>query len=126
MYFHYFNHFHGAWTANPAYPGEGWQMTALATTPDLSSHNWTIYTDPSYSGVSVWDIVPVLHTTDEEWANEATSYDAVQRLPNGTWLAFMRGSNTSTGMPTVGFATSNDGRNWDYFPENPVIAPGKP
>ena len=28
--------------------------------------------------------------------------------------------------PTVGFATSIDGRRWKHFPDNPVIAPGKP
>ena len=55
----------------------------------------------------------------------ASSYHAIQRLPNGQWLAFMRGTSQE-GAPTVGFATSADGRSWDYFPENPVIASGKP
>ena len=136
LYFHYFNHYHGAWTADPGVPGEGWQMTALATCPDLSSHNWTIWTDPARGKVSVWNIVPVLPTTDEKWMNGCSSYHAIQRLPAALpglrglpgkqWLAFMRGTNITSGKPTVGFGTSSDGRNWNYFPQNPVIAPGKP
>ena len=129
MYFHYYNHLHGAWDADPSRPGQGYQMTALATTPDLSSHDWSIYTDASYSGVSAWDIVPVLHTTDEDWANESTSYDYICRLKDGTWLAFMRGTTSDTADGTiteVGFATSTDGRNWNYLAENPVIQSGKP
>ena len=131
MYFHYYNHYWGgagdppgeAWSTNN--PGMGHQMTALATTPDLSSHDWTIWTDPVWSRVSAHNIVPVLPTTDEAWASGASSYNGIQRLPDGQWLAFVRGTNDSTGLPTVGFATSDDGTTWDYFPENPVIAPGK-
>ena len=132
LYFHYFNHSHGAWTADSSVPGEGWQMTALATCPDLSSHNWTIWMDPARSRVSVWGIVPVLPTTDKEWMSGGSSYHAIQRLPTALpghpgkeWLAFMRGTNVKTGKPTVGFGASSDGRNWNYFPENPVIAPGR-
>ena len=130
MYFHYYNHYWGgagepageAWSANN--PGMGHQMTALATTPDLSSHNWTMLTDPAWSRVSAHNIVPVLPTTDETWMESQSSYHAIQRLPDGQWLAFLRGTPI-TGGPTVGFGTSDDGRTWDYFPENPVIAPGK-
>jgi len=128
MYFHYFNHYYGgaggeAWNLN--HPGRGHQMTALATCPDLSSHNWTIWTDPVWNEVSVWDIVPVLPTTAEKWMESLSSYHAIQRLPDGQWLAFMRGTAVGGG-PTVGFGTSTNGRNWDYLPENPVIAQGKP
>ena len=126
MYFHYFNHFHGAWTADTDTPGEGWQMTALATCPDLSSHKWMIWKDLDRGKVSVWDIVPVLPTTDEEWMKSASSYHAIQRLPDGRWLAFMRGTPTRYPGPTIGFAMSSDGRNWKRFAENPVIAPDKP
>jgi hypothetical protein len=126
MYFHYFNHFHGAWTASAVSPGEGWQMTALATCPDLSKNEWTIWKNPRQGKVSVWDIVPALPTTDAEWMKSASSYHAIQRLPDGRWLAFMRGTPTRYPRPTVGFATSADGRRWKHFPENPVIAPSKP
>ena len=130
MYFHYYNHYWGgagdppgeAWSTNN--PGMGHQMTGLATTADLSSNNWTIWTDPVWSRVSVYDIVPVLPTTDEPWMQSQSSYHAIQRLPDGQWLAFMRGTPV-TGGPTVGFGTSTNGRSWDYFPQNPVIAPGK-
>ena len=124
MYFHYFNHYHGAWQGDPNSPGEGSQMTALATCPDLAKNNWTIWKDPARGNVSVWDIVPVLPTTNEQWMKSQSSYHAIQRLPDGRWLAFLRGTNTS-GRPTVGFGTSSDGRKWVYFPENPVIAPGR-
>lgn len=126
MYFHYFNHYHGAWTGDPSLPGEGWQMTALATCADLSSHRWTLWTDPRWSEVSVWDIVPVLPTTEESWMKSQSSYHAVQRLPGGLWLAFLRGTPTEGPGPTVGFATSSNGRRWEFFPENPRIEPGRP
>ena len=128
MYFHYYNHYWGGaggphWSSSN--PGLGHQMTALATTPDLSSHDWTLWTQSKWAQVSVDDTVPVLPTTSEPWMNSQSSYHAIQRLPNGQWLAFLRGTNDATGRPTVGFGTSDDGRTWDYFPENPVIAPGK-
>ncbi len=123
MYFHYFNHYHGTWTGDPGYPGYGHQMTALATCPDLPSHNWTIWTDPAWGSVSVWDIIPVLPTTAESWMESQSSYHAIQRLVNGQWLAFLRGTSYA-GQARVGFATSTDGRSWDYFPQNPVITQG--
>jgi len=126
MYFHYFNHYHGAWTASSDSPGEGWQMTALATCPDLAANNWTIWKDTRQGKVSVWDIVPVLTTTDKLWMKSASSYHAIQQLPNGQWLAFMRGTPTHGPGPTVGFAKSIDGRHWKNFTGNPVIASGKP
>ena len=130
LYFHYYNHYWGGageppgehWSQNN--PGLGQQMTALATTADLASHNWTVWTNPVWSPVSVWDIVPVLQTTDELWMESQSSYHAIQRLPNGQWLAFLRGTS-DLGAPTVGFGTSTNGRDWTYFPENPVIASGK-
>ena len=132
MYFHYYNHYHGQWTYSSSHPGQGWQMTAMATTPNLSDYrSWSIYKDPSIGQVSVWNIVPVHPTTDEAWSKEASAYNAVQRLPhplpNGhEWLVFLRGTNASNGRPTVGFGSSSDGKNWDYFPENPTIARNKP
>ena len=126
MYFHYFNHYHGAWTASAEAPGEGWQMTALATCPDLAANKWTIWKDSGQGKVSVWDIVPTLPTTNEAWMKSASSYHAIQRLPDGRWLAFLRGTPTRYPGPTVGFAMSVDGRRWKQFAENPLIAPGKP
>ena len=126
MYFHYFNHFHGAWTADAKSPGEGWQMTALATCADLAKNIWTIWKTPRPSTVSVWDIVPVLPTTDAAWMKSASSYHAIQRLPTGQWLAFMRGTPIHHPGPTVGFASSRDGRNWMNLAGNPLIAPSKP
>lgn len=121
LYFHYYNHYHGAWTSDPTWPGMGYQMTTVAMTDDLSSHNWEIYEDPAYGSVSVWDIVPVLMTTDASWSDGASSYHALQRLVDGTWLAFLRGTNAATGYTELGFATSTDGLDWTHFPENPVI-----
>ena len=118
LYFHYYNHYHGTWESSQ--PGDGYQMTALATTDDLSSHSWTILTDPAWGTVSVWDIVPVHQTTDEAWAILASSYNSVHQLPTGQWLAFCRGTKAN-GKTELGFATSADGSNWTYFTENPVI-----
>ena len=94
MYFHYYNHYHSAWQSSR--PGYGYQMTALATCLDLSSHNWTIWTDPAWGAVSVWDIVPVFPTTAESWNNEASDYHSIHRLPTGLWLGFLRGTNYLT------------------------------
>lgn len=125
MYFHYYNHFHDAWTADRRRSGDGAQMTALATCRDLSSHTWTIWKDPALGKGSVWELVPVMPTTEKEWMSSQSSYHAIQRLPDGRWLAFLRGTPAKYPGPTVGFAASGDGKKWNYFPENPVIAPGK-
>ena len=101
-------------------------MTALATCPDLAANKWTIWKDSRQGKVSVWDIVPTLPTTNEAWMKSASSYHAIQRLPDGRWLAFLRGTPTRYPGPTVGFAMSVDGRRWKQFAENPLIAPDKP
>ena len=46
-----------------------------------------------------------------------SSYQNICVLPNGTFLACLLGKG-------LGFATSQDGINWDYFPENPIIESG--
>jgi hypothetical protein len=51
-----------------------------------------------------------------------SSYHAIQRLPTGEWLAFMRGTDVK-GVCSVGFARSQDGRKWEMSPENPTIRP---
>ena len=112
MYFHYFNH------ARNIVPG--YQLTAMATTSDLASHRWTIWKDASSGTTPPYR--PVLPTTNDVWINEASSYNTVHRLPDGRWLAFLRGTSTVAGdPPKLGFASSEDGRNWDYFRENPII-----
>ena len=111
-YFHYFNHVRNI--------VPGFQLTAMATAPDLASHNWTIWQSAS-SGTTP-QYVPVLPTTADTWISEASSYNTVHRLPDGSWLAFLRGTSTVAGDPTrLGFASSTDGRTWSYFAENPVI-----
>ena len=119
MYFHYYNHYHETWKSAGG-AGHGHQMTALATCPDLSSNLWTVLKDPQIRQASVWDIAPVLPTTEKPWMNSQSSYHSIQRLVDGRWLAFMRGTSADQ-MVQLGFATSSDGRKWDYFRENPVI-----
>jgi len=119
MYFHYYNHYYDAWTTAGG-AGFGHQMTALATCPDLASHIWTVLKDHKVGKVSVWDTVPVLPTTEKKWMNSQSSYHAIQRLADGQWLAFMRGTSVDQ-IVQLGFATSTDGRAWNYLPENPVI-----
>ena len=125
MYFHYFNHIRP--------DGPDFQLTALATASDLTSHNWTPQTRAS--SPTTPNLVPVLPTASYcsigcgSWNNEASSYNVVSRLPaplpgmaaDQTWLAFIRGTPTSTSLPALGFATSSDGINWNHFSENPVI-----
>jgi hypothetical protein len=95
-------------------------MTALATCPDLSSNIWTVLKDPKLRQTSVWDIAPVLPTTEKPWMTSQSSYHSIQRLVDGRWLAFLRGTSADQ-IVQLGFATSSDGRKWDYFRENPVI-----
>ena len=112
MYFHYFNHVRNV--------VPGFQLTAMATTPDLASHQWTIWEDAS--GGTTPPYRPVLPTTGAVWISEASSYNTVHRLPDGRWIAFLRGTSTVAGdPPKLGFATSTNGRNWDYFDENPIL-----
>ena len=119
MYFHYYNHYNVAWKGKGK-AGYGHQLTALATSPDLTSHKWTILKDPKIGKVSVWDIMPVLKTTEESWMNSQSSYHAIQRLADKQWLAFMRGTSVDQ-IVQLGFAISEDGKKWFDFPENPVI-----
>jgi hypothetical protein len=122
MYFHYYNHFHRLWEEHPDYPGGGNQMTALATSPDLSSHSWTVVEDKRTDKVNIPKIMPVIPTTTKPWMYGTSSYHSFQRLPTGEWLAFMRGTDVK-GACSVGFARSQDGRKWNLFPENPMIRP---
>ena len=119
MYFHYYNHGHDAWEKS-ADAGCGHQMTGLATCPDLRSNVWTPLKDPKIGHISAWDIVPVLPTTREPWMNSQSSYHSVQRLPDGRWLAFLRGTSADQ-TTALGFADARNGRSWRYRRENPVI-----
>ena len=122
LYFHYYNHFHGAWKEDPDAPGQGNQMTALAVSEELSSHSWRIVRKEALGKISVHDILPVLPTTKAPWMESASSYHSIQRLPGGDWLAFLRGTPVK-GLPTIGFATSKNGREWTWSKNNPVLHP---
>jgi hypothetical protein len=119
MYFHYYNHYYSKTLER----GLGHQLTALATTPDLASHRWKPVEDAALPTHP--KLVPVLPTTKKTWINSQSSYHAVGRLPDGRWLAFLRGTGGEEGTWAnpckLGFAASKDGRRWDYFAENPVI-----
>jgi hypothetical protein len=118
MYFHFYEN---QWDT-----GGGHQRTALATCPDLAKNVWTPWTD------SEEKLVPVFPVTAERWMNSQSSYHAIQRLPDGRWLGFLRGTGGeydanekwTQGPCRLGFATSSDGRHWDYFAENPIIHQG--
>ena len=115
MYFHYYE--------NQWKTGGGHQRTALATCPDLSANVWTPWKDRDGK------LVPVLPVTAARWMNSQSSYHVVQRLPDGRWLAFLRGTGGQYDAHgkwhqdpcKLGFATSGDGRHWNYFAENPVL-----
>lgn len=128
MYFHYYK--------DEFKEGKGHQKTGLATCRNLSANEWTIYRDRK------GEIIPVLPTTKERWMNSQSSYHAIQRLANGKWLAFLRGTGGEYRLSfdrhrgarrlglyrawiqdttKLGFAFSSDGVHWDYLPENPII-----
>ena len=119
MYFHFYNHNHEAWKA-AGKGGYGHQMTTLATCPDLRANVWTALTDPQIGKVCVWDLVPVLPTTEADWMNSQSSYHTIQRLADGSWLAFLRGTSVDQ-VTQLGFAASRNGKTWSFFPQNPVV-----
>lgn len=118
VWFMYFHFYENQWQT-----GGGHQRTALATCPDLAQNVWTPWTDQRGK------LVPVFPVTAERWMNSQSSYHAIQRLPDGRWLGFLRGTggeyndagNWIQDPCKLGFATSLDGKHWDYCLENPVI-----
>ena len=128
MYFHFWNSDHFPWR-NTMGQGFGFQMTALATSPDLKANAWTPV--PGNAAVLNPPFKPVLPTTTARWMNSESSYHGVQRLPNGTWLAFLRGRGAELdpsapgGLKSdntkIGVATSANGRIWTYLPQNPIL-----
>jgi hypothetical protein len=118
LWFMYFHFYENQWRE-----GGGHQRTALATCPDLAENVWTPWTDNDGK------LVPVFPVTAERWMNSQSSYHTVQRLADGRWLGFLRGTGGEYDASgkweqdpcKLGFATSADGRSWNYFPDNPVI-----
>ena len=116
MFFHYYK--------NEWNKGEGHQKTTVATCPDLRLNKWTIKTDEDQN------IIPVFPTTTKRWMNSQSSYHSIQKMPDGKWLAFLRGTGgeyTPEGQwkqdtTKLGFAISSSSTgNWEYFPDNPII-----
>ena len=110
MYFHYYS--------NQFDDGFGHQNTALATSRNLV--DWDVLT--GHDG----DFLAVLPVTPELWMNSQSTYHTVQRLPNGLWLAFLRGTgirktgSTMEEQPTaMGLAASLDGIRWSLVPGAP-------
>jgi hypothetical protein len=135
MYFHFQSNPYakiGGWDL-----GYGYQMTALATCPDLEKNVWTPYVDPRYDVMPPGHpaLVPVLPTTKELWMKSASSYHPIQRLPDGRWLAGLNATGWDSAAAgggsladprygyRIGFATSKDGYQWDNFPDNPILHP---
>ena len=110
--------------------GFGHQITTLATATDLSSHNWTPL--PGNPDVLNPAFRPVLPSTADRWINSQSSYHGIQRLPNGTWVAFLRGTGGEVDdggqwlqdTTKIGIATSNDGIHWNHLPQNPILQEG--
>ena len=117
-WFMYFHHDAGEWAT-----GGGHQRTALATCTNLAANAWEPWTGADGK------LIPVFPVTKERWMNSQSSYHAVQQLPDGRWLGFLRGTGGEYSpegkwlqdVCKLGFAISQDGRRWDYFSENPVI-----
>lgn len=110
LYFHFYE--------NRFIEGNGHQRTALATSTDLIDWQILLGQDGKY--------LAVLPTTHERWMNSQFSYHAIQRLPNGLWLAWlrgtggeMRGGDFQQDVTALGLAVSEDGVRWSMVPGSP-------
>lgn len=118
LWFLYFHFYSNEWES-----GGGHQRTAIATTDELAAHRWKVWTDEDDK------IIAVLPTTQERWMYSQSSYHVIQQLPNGYWLAFLRGTGGEYDREgrwkqdpsQLGFAVSRDGRHWAELPGNPLI-----
>lgn len=117
MYFHFLK--------NEWKEGKGHQKTALASCSNLRENSWKPFTDDS------GNLKVVLPTTSERWMNSQSSYHAIQRLHNGLWSAFLRGTGGSffddrwvQDPCKLGFAFSKNAESWEYATTNPVIYQG--
>ena len=117
MYFHYYKN---EWS-----DGKGHQKTGVATCSDLSSYIWEIYTDAN------GEILPVFPVTKSRWMNSQSSYHSIQRLPDGRWLSFLRGTGGEYNEQNewkqdttkLGFALSFDSIDgWTYNKDNPILS----
>ncbi len=81
---------------------------------DLAASVWTPWTDEKGK------LVPVLPVTAERWMNSQSSYHAMQRLPDGRWLGFLRGTGASSAKAGNG---SRILANWDS-PSRPMAVAG--
>jgi hypothetical protein len=113
----YFHSYRYLWPS-----GGGHQQTYLARCRNLASHEWEILKNPD----GTWRIV--LPVTAEKWMNSQSSYHNLCVLPDGTFFAFLNGGGGeyvdgewTQSCRGLGFATSTDGINWEYLPDNPVL-----
>lgn len=106
LYFHFFR--------NEISTGFGHQKTALATTDDLGRGKWEILSDKEDRYIT-----PML--AHGEWTNSQSSYHAISRLPDGQWLALLRGTSMNNRTTSLGFGISTDGVFWALMPPTPAI-----
>ncbi len=110
LYFHYYS--------NQFAEGLGHQNTAVAISKDL--RNWEVVVG------SDGDFLAVLPVTKERWMNSQSTYHSIQLLPNGLWLAFLRGTSVhfrdgelEADPTSLGFAVSRDGIRWSLVSGEP-------
>lgn len=103
----------------------GSQMMGLAVCANLSAHDWTVIRTKTTLPA------PIMPTVHEIWGNISTAYSIVGRLPNGKFVAVIRGFGGDISSPDaeplrpceLGTAVSDDGIVWTYNQDNPVVTP---
>lgn len=116
LYFHFYD--------NRFAEGLGHQHTALATSRNM--RDWVVMKGRDGG------ILSVLPTTSARWMNSQSSYHVICRLPNGLWLAWLRGTGgvmASDGfrqdVTALGLAVSEDGIKWSLHPSSPQLVPAR-
>jgi predicted GH43/DUF377 family glycosyl hydrolase len=105
--------------------GDKYRMWLSGGNPFASSIEVKIYYATSNDGIN-WDINadPILLPTEGEWDSESVETPSVIKVGD-TYHMYYTGYNTvfSSGIYSIGHATSQDGINWVKDQNNPIIEP---
>lgn len=107
------------WGALPNFPAnDSYPQTGLATSPD--GINWTKYNDPSTTSAPFVSSDPILKTGSYPWDWLRAMHPTVLRKGSGYEMCYVGLGNDDSG---IGYATSEDGIEWEKHPELALSGP---